>query len=170
MAEPQVLFKEKQRFRQIGLWLIVLAVAALFWAGFVYQVMLGYTVGNNPVGTGGAFLLTALFGTALPLFFYRMSLTTQVEPGLLKLRFWPFHLKAVEIPLHLVRDYEQVVYEPIHEYGGWGIRWTSHGKAYNVSGQEGVKLHFYNQKPILIGSQYPEELFVAVRKAKTMQA
>ena len=40
------------------------------------------------------------------------------------------------------------------------------GKAYNVSGNEGVLLHFYDKKPLLIGSQRAGELFEAIRQAK----
>lgn len=169
MAKQQVFFQEKQRFKQVWLWVMVLGVAALFWAGFIYQVALGYTAGIHPASSVGASVLVALMGIGLPLFLYRMSLTTLVVPGKLSVRLWPFHLKAVEIPLHLLRDYEQVYYDPIMEYGGWGIRHAPHGKAYNMSGYEGVKLYFYNQKPVLIGSQHPEELFDAITQAKAMR-
>lgn len=169
MSDQNLLFSEKQRFRQVWLWVMVLGVASLFWAGFVYQLAQVYTQGGHAVEVAGALVLVLLLGLGLPLFFYRMSLTTIVEPGVLKVRFWPFHLKPVVIYLHLVRDYDQVTYNPILEYGGWGIRWTPHGKAYNMSGKRGVKLFFYHQKPIMIGSQHPQQLFNAIAQAKAMR-
>jgi hypothetical protein len=165
----QVFFRERQRFTQFWLWVVVLSVAIIFWAGFVSQVLLGGSFGHNPVSDVQLSVLFALIGVGFPIFFYRMSLTTEVQPGELLVRFWPFHLRPVRVPLHTVRDYERVTYDPIRDYGGWGIRWSSCGKAYNMSGKEGVRLHFYNQKPLLIGSQSPEELFEAIRLAKEMR-
>lgn len=162
----QVLFRERQRFRQVWLWVIILGVASLFWAGFMYQVVLGGTFGNRPISDIQLAVITALVGAGLPLFFYKMALTTEVVPGELRIQFWPFHLKPVTIALHELRNYEQVTYNPIAEYGGWGIRWTFKGKAYNVYGNQGVKLYFYNRKPLLIGSQKPDELFKAITIAK----
>ncbi|PRY16403.1 hypothetical protein CLV24_101249 [Pontibacter ummariensis] len=164
----KILYREQQRFRQFWLWVVVLGVAAIFWAGLVTQVMFGGQFGDNPVSDVELVILFVAVGLGLPYFFYKMTLTTEVQPGVLQVRFWPFHLRPVRIPLHTVRDYEQVVYNPIGDYGGWGIRWSFRGKAYNISGNEGVQLLFYNRKPLLIGSQNPQRLFEAIRQAKEM--
>jgi len=55
-----------------------------------------------------------------------------------------------------------LTYSPISDYGGWGIRYGSIGKAYNVSGNRGVQLELLNGERILIGSQKPEELAAAI--------
>jgi hypothetical protein len=161
-----VLFRERQRFRQVWLWIVILVVAGTCWAGFVYRVILGGEFDNSPSSDVQMAIMAGLIGVGLPYFFYKMSLTTEVVPGELRVRFWPFHLKPVTINLHELRDYEQVTYNPILDYGGWGIRWTFHGKAYNVHGNQGVKLYFYNKKPLLIGTQKPAELFNAITIAK----
>ena len=162
----QVIFRERQRFRQVWLWVMILGVAAMFWAGFVYQVLLGGAFGNRPVSDVQLAIVAALVGVGLPWFFYKMSLVTEVVPGELRVRFWPFHLKPVTINLHELRDYEQVRYSPIMDYGGWGIRWGFKGKAYNVYGNQGVKLYFYNKDSLLIGSQKPDELLAAITIAR----
>lgn len=166
--KKQVLFRERQRFRQFWLWALVLGLAAVFWAGFVYQVLLGGAFGNRPVSDIQLSIMLALLGFGMPFFFYWMSLTTKVKPGVLTVRFVPFHMKPVRIPLHTIRNYERVTYDPIGDYGGWGIRWTPKGKAYSIAGREGVLLHFYNQKPILIGTRRPAELLSAIGEAKEL--
>ncbi len=170
MAKQPILFREQQRFRQFWLWVVVLGVAAIFWVGFAYQLFEGQAPGSNPVTIAEAIILLVLVGVGLPLFFYSMKLTTKVYPGMLTIKFSPFHLKAVRVPLHLLRNYEYVAYNPIYDYGGWGIRWTSNGKAYTTSGNEGVQLYFYNQKPILLGSQRADELYEAIHQAKQMKS
>ena len=54
------------------------------------------------------------------------------------------------------------MYSPIRDCGGWGVRHYKSGKAYNVSGNRGVVLEFLDGRPILIGSQRPEELAKAI--------
>ncbi|MCJ8164109.1 DUF6141 family protein [Pontibacter sp. E15-1] len=166
MEEQYVYFREKQRFRQPWLWVVVLGVAGLFWAGFISQVLFGAVFGSRPIADVQLTVAFVLVGIGLPWFFYKMSLTTEVRPGELQVRFWPFHHKPVIIPLHTIRNYIHVTYNPILEYGGWGMRWGLQGKAYNTSGTKGVKLEFYNQRPLLIGSQRAEELWEAIRLAK----
>lgn len=168
MKNVQVIFRERQRFKQFWLWALLLGIALIFWAGFVYQVLLGGEFGSRPVPSVQLSIMLALFGFGLPFFFYWMTLTTEVQPGLLFVRFKPFHGKPVCIPLHTVRAFEKVTYSPISDYGGWGIRWGTKGKAYSMSGKEGVQLHFYNKQPLLIGSQRATELFRAVEQAKTL--
>ena len=53
-------------------------------------------------------------------------------------------------------------YNPIRDYGGWGIRWGTKGKAYNVSGNRGLYLEFSDGKQLLIGLQKPEEFVEAL--------
>ena len=164
-----ILYREQQRFKQFWLWTIILGAAAIFWAGFVYQVLMGGQFGNRPVSDVQLAVLFALMGIGMPLFFYNIKLTTEIRPGLIEVRLWPFHVRAVVIHLHLVRDYEKVIYNPIKDYGGWGIRWGFKGKAYNMSGNEGVKLHFYNRESLLIGSQDATGLFEAIKLAKELR-
>lgn len=169
MSEKTILYREQQRFRQFWLWAIILGTAAMFWAGFVYQVALGGEFGNRPVSDVQLAVLLALLGVGMPLFFYQMRLTTTVSPGEVQVRLWPFHVKPVTIPTHTIRHFEHITYNPITDYGGWGIRWGLKGKAYNMSGNEGVKLYFYNSKPLLIGSQDAASLYEAIKLAKEMK-
>jgi hypothetical protein len=161
-----ILFREHQRFKQFWLWAVILGMSLIFWVGFLYQVIGGGSYGARPVSDIQLSVLAALIGLGLPYFFYSMSLTTEVLPGVLRVRFFPFHLKPVQVPLHLIRGFDKITYRPIADYGGWGIRWGFKGKAYNMSGNEGVKLYFYNKKPLLIGSQRADELFDAIIRAK----
>ncbi|MEJ8802833.1 DUF6141 family protein [Pontibacter sp. H249] len=169
MADQVILFKEQQRFRQFWLWAIILGAAALFWAGFIYQVALGGQFGNRPVSDVQLAVLFALMGVCMPWFFYYVKLTTEVKPGEMRLQLRPFHVRPVVIHLHVVRHYEKVLYNPVRDYGGWGIRWGFKGKAYNMSGNEGVKLYFYNHEPLLIGSQDADKLFEAIKLAKELK-
>jgi hypothetical protein len=164
-----ILYKEQQRFRQVWLWVIILGASAIFWAGFIYQVLLGGQFGNRPISDIQLVILFVLMGIGMPWFFYQMKLTTEVMPNELRIRLWPFHVRPVVIQMHLIKDYDQITYNPISDYGGWGIRWGVKGKAYNMSGNRGVKLTFYNRRPLLIGSQDAGRLYDAIKLAKELK-
>ena len=53
----------------------------------------------------------------------------------------------------------------MREFGGWGIRVSRNGRAYNASGNTGVQLVLADGSHILIGTQRAEELLAALRAA-----
>jgi hypothetical protein len=54
-------------------------------------------------------------------------------------------------------------YNPLLEYGGWGVRLGLRGWGYMTSGNEGVQLRLRKGLPVLIGSTRPQELEAAIR-------
>lgn len=164
-TDMNLLYREAQRFRQLWLWVIVLAISLLAVYGFIKQVIMGEPFGNNPAPDAIIIVILVIFGLGLPILFYVMNLTTEVRKDGLYIRFFPVHLSFRRIaPGNLVK-YEVLTYSPIREYGGWGIRYGSKGKAYNVSGNRGVQLQLSDGNRLLIGSQKPEQLVEALNLA-----
>jgi TATA-box binding protein (TBP) (component of TFIID and TFIIIB) len=46
---------------------------------------------------------------------------------------------------------------------------VNHGKAYNVSGNQGVQLFFTNGKKLLIGTQKPEEITAILKQINQLK-
>ena len=65
-----------------------------------------------------------------------------------------------------IESFKAMEYSPLKEYGGWGIRYGFKGKAYNVSGNKGVKIFLKNGSNIMFGSQKHQELAKALKMAK----
>lgn len=154
MTPPEpVLFREEQRFRQTWVWVLI-AVSSVPPA---VVALLLLTVWDEPVG--GLVVLALVVG--VPFFFSRLTLTTEVRPDGLHLRFPPLvrhrHLRPEEISEATARTYR-----PLAEYGGWGIRWGRAGTAYNVSGDRGAQLVLADGKRLLVGSQRADELAAAI--------
>ena len=57
-------------------------------------------------------------------------------------------------------------YSPLKEYGGWGIKFGFKGKAYNVSGNKGVKIFLKNGLNIMFGSQKHKDLAKALKSVR----
>ncbi|GAA0677586.1 hypothetical protein ACFQDG_08645 [Natronoarchaeum mannanilyticum] len=148
-------FRETQRFRQPWLWGLLLGVTLLV-GGSLYV--------EGASGPGAAIGLAVV--VAVLVLFAVAKLTVEVRDDGVRIRFFPLHLSARRVPLGEIERAEAVEYSPIRDYGGWGIRWTGGGKAYNVSGSEGVRLDRRDANELLIGSQRADELEAAIERAR----
>ncbi len=153
--KKNTMFHEEQQFRQVWIWILLLSISLLFIYFMVQQLIVG-----RPFGV--SLIFGVIFGFGFPIFFYTLNLTTELRDDGLYIRFFPLHLSFHKIPLEDLKRYEVRTYNPIMEYGGWGIKYGKMGKAYNVSGNRGVQLEFTDGKRLLIGSQKPEQLDSAI--------
>lgn len=166
--KKEILFEERQRFKQWWLWFVLIGVNGIFIYGVVKQVFLGQQFGNNPMSDGWLMLSTQL-SFLLTLFFFHIHLDTQIAKDGIYVRFFPFHLVSFK---HYSWDKIEKVYvrkyNPIGEYGGWGIRIGLFGKgrAYNISGNDGIQIEFKNGKRLLIGTQKAEEARKAIENGE----
>lgn len=161
-TENGVVFEETQRFRQTWLWVLLLGVPAVAATFFV-----GHLVAEPDKAAILAGPAVFFFGTwaAVLALLTMLKLTVTIDDQHLHVRFWP--LMSKDIPLADIAQFETRTYRPILEYGGWGLRYSWKGTAYNVSGNRGVQLVLANGKRILIGSQRPEELADAIARGKS---
>ena len=164
-------FREVQGFRQWWLWVLLLVTAlgtvGLFGYGIYVQVIQGTPWGDNPMSDTGL-IVTGVATTALTVGLAALLLSarliTEVRSDGLHIRFFPMRWKA--IPYESMASYQARTYHPIRDYGGWGIRWGREGKAYIVSGNQGLQLLLNDGRKVLIGSQRSQELEAAVRTWK----
>lgn len=161
----EILFKERQRFTQWWLWLILLGVNGLFLFGVFKQVINGQQFGNNPMSNAALLIATGLT-IVLTLLFINFRLDTKIKKDGIYVRFFPFHLKFKYYSWDKLTKSFVRQYSPLVEYGGWGIRFGlfGKGKAFNVSGDKGLQLEFTNRKKILIGTNKPEKLIEVLNK------
>ncbi len=80
------IYSEIQQPRQSWLFLIIVLIAAVGWGIFVQQIVRGRPVGNNPMSDWGVWVLTALLGVGVPLFFLWFRLETTVYPDRVEIR------------------------------------------------------------------------------------
>lgn len=157
-----VLFHEEQTF---GRWVyIVLAADLLLVAGITALLIHTNEVAEDRVSLFILILILIVPGLLTALF-WTARLRTEVRPDGLYIRFVPFHRQFKRIAFESIREFYVRRYRPLAEYGGWGIRWWTSGRAYNVRGNRGVQLVLQNGKQLLIGSQRSEELAAAIESA-----
>jgi len=154
-----VTFSERQWFRQIWIWLLLLAVNAFILYGFIQQVVMGKPFGTNP-GSDLVITLTLLFMLLITGLILSMRLETYIDADGIQYRFFPVHFYNKRIAWSDVDKVYIRKYNAIVEYGGWGIRYGIFGKgnAYNMSGNMGLQLVFKNGKKLLFGTQRSDDL------------
>ena len=57
-----------------------------------------------------------------------------------------------------IESIESVIYRPIGDFGGWGIRFGFKAKAYTTKGNKGVMINLKTGRKVLFGSQKSKEL------------
>ena len=163
MQPNEPFYSERQRFRQWWLWVLVLIGPAISaWAIF-QQLVMGSPFGNNPAPDYVLVLLVVIVG-GIPLFMYCTGLDTEVRDCGVRICFRPFHRKWVVFGFENIQNADTHTYSALKDYGGWGIRYGRKGKAYNVSGNEGVLLTLQDGNNVLIGSKNHQVLCSAINE------
>lgn len=150
-------FKEKQRFTQWWIWLIILGLDILYSYGIVKQVIFQVQFGNKPVSNLSLVFL-ASFIFVLTLIFVSFRLETEIDEKGIHVRFFPFHLSFRHYSWEKISNCYVRKYRPLVEYGGWGIRGIGKNKALNVKGNMGIQIEFSDGRRLLIGTSKADEV------------
>jgi len=161
----KIYFQEKQKFNQWWIHLIVLIPAGIWIWQMVQQIFMGVPFGQNPAPDLVVILIGIIPVGAFLLFRY-LTLETLIDENGVNYRFKPFQKKFKTIRKEDIDTFEVKKYNPLLEYGGWGIRTGSFrkGTAYNVSGNMGALFVMKNGKKFMLGTQNPETMRSALIK------
>lgn len=162
----KILFQETQRFNQWWVWaihILNIGMVVFFALGAYFQIIKEQTIGSKPA-PNSVLLVASIVAVLLCLLFFSMKLQTAITTDKIRFRFSPFHLKDQEYFLSDIEKMEVVKYSPIGDYGGWGIRGIGSNRAFNVKGNQGLKIYLKNGHKRLIGTQKPEELQKTIKE------
>ncbi|MFL6538626.1 MAG: hypothetical protein ACJ8JD_10665 [Chthoniobacterales bacterium] len=112
----------------------------------------------NPVTLRPLALVAVLLAAILWLF---RNLTITIDEQKLRAAFGP-GLIYRQIPL---ADIESAIPVQIKWWEGWGIHLSRFGWLYNVSGWDAVAIRLRDGRQLAIGTDQPEELAAAIRRA-----
>jgi hypothetical protein len=116
-------------------------------------------------------LFTGIIILALLNLFANIKMVTQLTEDGIYVRFHPFQPVFSKYEWKDIGEVYVREYNALLEYGGWGIRFglmgIKHGqggKAYIISGNQGLQLVMKDGSRILIGTQKPDELSAIIKK------
>lgn len=145
-------YKETQEIKHLWLW-IGLVVAILFVVILLMELATIKTIHTDTI------VILSSISALMTIFFKTLKLTTIIDEFNISYKLSPFHLAFRKIPWMLIERCEVRTYNPVGEYGGWGLKYgRKSGKAINLSGNKGLQLYLKTGKKILIGTQQPERL------------
>jgi len=152
------LFYEKQAFQPARMRVLTAVAPAAMLLLTILQVGFGLKWGQQ---TNGSMIGWTIFLWLIYLRLVTVRLVTEVRPGELRVKLrglW----RARKIPLAEVNSASVVTFDPVRDWGGYGIRTTRRGRAYIAGGREGVELEMRGGGMILIGSARAAELLRAI--------
>jgi len=159
VAMKKVWFKETQKYSQgWKLFLILfshLSVMILFIYALIQQTVYDTPFGDKPAPNWVLVLLLIVTASTM-LGMLIMKLDVWIDQQGIHYRYFPLIWKERIIKREEIASYQIRKYNPIAEYGGWGIRTgflMKYGKAYNVTGNIGLQLILTNGKKVLFGTQ-----------------
>lgn len=137
---------------------------AIFWAAIVlscYPILAGWDT-DLPFSVRVS-IVGAIVGVAIVLKAVVGGLTVRAQ----ETRLW-IHLGKVSVfkkvvPYADIAELESVEYQPIREFGGWGMRGFGKRRAWTARGNHAVKLTFVDGSELLIGSDHPQRLEERIR-------
>ena len=162
-------YSEIQRFRQPWLWSILITVWISVIGTFCFvvnrQLVQDISNGNSSLNDSGlkaSLILAIVLVTALIVLFAKAKLSTQIDKKFISYKFYPLHKSYRKIAWNSVTKCEVVTYQPVSQYGGWGIRAGKNGKVFSVSGNRGLQIVLRTGERILIGTTKANELSMAI--------
>lgn len=149
-----VLFEEYQGYQQKRLRLFMQVCIGMA----VLLLLLRWFVLDDSEVRQAVFILTGL--SALALFIRSIRLHTIITTSGIYVRYFPFSTRYTFVNWESVKSCTVRQYNPLAEYGGWGIKniLPENGWSYSFSGTTGLQIIFKDETKLLIGTQCPEEL------------
>ena len=166
--QPSVIvFREEQNF-DWRVYALLGAVEALVWAAVLWCHQ------NAPRVAGMAHFESIELGVGIAvglmlpvvLIVGVLRMTTEVTPTDVRVWFGWIPTYRRMVPIGTIVRLEVVSYRPLADYGGWGVRTGRDGeRVLNACGNRGVRLDLTDGSRLLIGSQRPEALALALERA-----
>jgi hypothetical protein len=151
MPAQTVLFHEAQSLRHAHIGLILAAPPCALLFITLRQVVWHHPWGSPAISNGGLIFLTVLLA-AVYLRLMTVKLVTDLLPAeiLVAMRgLW----RRTRIPIDRIRNAAPVEYDPVSDFGGYGVRSGRKGTAYIARGNRAVRLELADGRTVLIGSQ-----------------
>lgn len=170
-------FTEEQDFRQSPLvWIVMISLFLGLLINILAVSGMPYFTGDNPepmtnVEVALTFSAIGLVIAVAMIIFFGSKIEVKISNEGIRYRYPVFVRKEKFIPRSEIATVFVGKYHPLLEYGGWGWRVKRFGnkRAYNVSGNKGLKVILTNGKQIVFGTLREAEMRDAVNKMMTFE-
>jgi hypothetical protein len=148
------IFKEEQNYRGTWMMYLILMVEA------PSLILVTTVVLSSEPNEKEAILGLIIFFMVLILvflLFMNLQLTTRIDEKGIHFKYFPFS-KWKTIPKSQIKTMEVISFNPLADFGGWGVKGNKTTKVYTIFGNLGLLIDCGEKKKILIGTQKAQEL------------
>ena len=139
----------KQRFPTRRLALVLAMPPSVMVLLLIWQVLLGHPWGKHPMSNGDVIGRT-IFLWIIDFRLITVRLVTEVRDGELLVGLHGLW-RARHVPLTSIQSVETIVFDPIRDYGGYGIRPAAGDRL--IAEGRGVRLKLESTAALVVGSQ-----------------
>jgi hypothetical protein len=151
------IYQEVQMMRDTGMAYIFGGMSLLGLIGIIISLATKNDVNIEEVILTSSIIAAALF--LMVWLFYSLKLEVKIDENRISYRMPPLINKEKFIHRDEIEEFEVLEYQPIRQYGGWGIRFSmKHGKAITISGKEGLFITLKTGKKLLLGTRKKEDI------------
>ncbi len=147
-------YNELQRRLPLWVYVILSGLNISYIYSFVYMPEQWFV--DGVIKTDLIISLALMFLVNVLAFVVRLEIMVSNDD--IRYRFWPFHLAYRIISKNDIKKCYVRRYNPVFEFGGWGIRGWKNNRAYSLSGRFGLQLELNTGRKILLGTRNPEAL------------
>lgn len=154
-----ILFQEKQCFGKESVRKFLFILSAIFLLSMLVRLLITKTLDDSLITAAfGGFLFSIIIAIILS-----FCLTTQIKQDGIYVSYFPF-FSGKKFRWDDIQEAYLRKYNALAEYNGWGIKFGPSGNVYNVRGNIGLQLIFYDGSRLLIGTEKPDEITVVLQK------
>jgi hypothetical protein len=148
-------YEEKQFLRSNSIvWVAIASLLITFLA-----IVINFSGDKSDLN--GLFILSIVIISIVPLLLLA-SIHLRIEKDGIYIKYFPFHFKPLFFKWSEIDHFEIRKYNPLTEYGGWGVKGTRKNRVYNVSGDMGLQITMKNGNKLLVGTANPNKMEVAL--------
>jgi hypothetical protein len=153
-------YEEKQFLRSNAIiWFAIASLLITFLA-----LVLNFSA--NESDWIGMLILSIVIVSIVPLLLLA-SVHLRIEKEGIYIRYFPFHFKPLFFNWSEIDHFELRKYNPLSEYGGWGLKGSKNNRAYNVSGDMGLQITLKSGRKLLVGTANPKKMEVALLEIRS---
>jgi len=135
--------EETQKMNQKWLWVLMILIQILLF----YKLIIDYK--EKSVFQ----IIPIIIVTITCVFIYSIKLKYIINSENIIISFFPFLSNSKKIEIKEIKKISIIKYNPLKDYGGWGLRYTNNKTAYTTRGNKGIYIEMNNGKNLLIGTQ-----------------
>lgn len=148
------IFKEEQTYR--GTWVMYFVLMLEIPTLVLVTVLVVTDDSGSKEGIYGLIATFIIMAIVLT-FLFNLKLKTRIDEAGIHYTYFPL-IKWRTITKSQIKSAEVIMFNPLADHGGWGIKGNKTTKAYTVIGDAGLSIDLAEKKKIVIGTQKPREL------------